>query len=106
MKITWLLSGFFIGFIVASVIGLVFVAPMLRDVERVNIDSDVHRPLRGALDAVEESMAAGDCERAKAQLRLTIQKFDAYREARGSRPEVWWHEIEALALPATAPSNR
>ena len=96
--------GFFAGFAVATVIGLAFVVPMFRESWRVNVDSDVHRGIQGALEDVEQSAAKGDCEKAAAQLKLFNDRFAKYRSG-GPPPEQWWQEVIATTRPAHSPAN-
>ncbi len=92
-------TGFVAGFVVATVVGLTLVAPMFRESWRVNIDSDVHRGIQGALEHIEHSAAAGDCDKAAAQLRLLNKRFAEYR-AGGPAPTHWWQEVIATTRPA------
>ena len=99
MKHLPIILGFAAGFFLASTIGLFVVMPLSRDAQRVNVDSDVHRPLAGALEYIERSAAEGDCEKAAAQLRLLNERFAEYR-AGGPLPANWWNEVVATTRPA------
>lgn len=98
MKLRMLIIGFGLGFFVAVVIGMTIVLPQSNRASRVNIDSDVHRPLEGALQYVEKSAAEGDCPRAAAQLRLLNKKFAEYR-AGGPPPSGWYQDVIATTRP-------
>jgi hypothetical protein len=76
--------AFLAGFVLATIIGLAAVLPMVRDAARVNTDSDVHRPLAGALEYIEQSASTGDCAKAATQLRLLNKRFAEYRERTGA----------------------
>lgn len=87
------------GFAAATVIGLGLVLPASRQAWQVNTDSDVHRPLEGALQYIEKSAADGDSEKAAAQLRLLNKRFAEYR-AGGPTPANWWNDVVATTRPA------
>jgi hypothetical protein len=99
MKHFPLIVGFAVGFVLATVIGLAFVLPASREAWQVNIDSDVHRGIQGAMEHVEQSAIKGDCERAAAQLNLFNERFAKYREG-GPPPADWWQEVIATTQPA------
>lgn len=94
--------GFVAGFVAATVIGLAFVVPMFHEAWRVNVDSDVHRGIQGALEYVEQSAAKGDCAKAAAQLNVFNKRFAEYRRGDGPPPAEWWQEVIATTRPARA----
>jgi hypothetical protein len=99
-----LLLSFAVGFALATIIGLTVVIPQAHKAWQVNIDSDVHRPLEGALQYVENSAKRGDINAAHAQVRLLNKHFAAYR-AGGPLPSDWWHEVEAAATKPASEKN-
>ena len=99
MKPLPLILGFAAGFVLATVIGLAFVLPASREAWQVNVDSDVHRGIQGAMEHVEQSAATGECEKAAAQLKLFNERFAKYREG-GPPPADWYQEVIATTRPA------
>ena len=91
--------GFLTGFAAATVVGLAVVVPMMRESWRLNVDSDVHRGIQGAIEHVEESAAKGDCEKAAAQLKVFNERFAKYRDG-GPPPADWWQDVIATTRPA------
>ena len=96
-----LFMSFAAGFVLAAIIGFTVVIPQSHLAWQTNIDSDVHRPLEGALQYVEETAKRGDIEATRAQLRLLNKHFAAYRSG-GPLPSDWWGEVVAAA---TQPTN-
>jgi hypothetical protein len=99
MKPLPLVVGFLVGSGAAVVIGLALVVPAARHAWQVNVDSDVHRPLEGALQYIEKSAAEGDWPKATVQLRLLNKRFAEYR-AGGALPSDWYQEVIAATRPA------
>jgi hypothetical protein len=99
MKPLPVILGFAAGFVLATVVGLAVVLPASREAWRVNVDSDVHRGVQGAMEHVEQSAAKGDCEKAAAQLKVFNERFAKYREG-GPPPADWWQEVIATTRPA------
>jgi hypothetical protein len=99
MKPLPLIIGFVAGFGLAVVLGLALVLPAWERARQVDVDSDVHRPLEGALQHIENSAAEGDCPKATAQLQLLNKRFGEYR-AGGALPSAWWQEVIATTQPA------
>lgn len=99
MNKRWTVIGFLAGFVVATVIGLAFVEPMMREAWRVNVDSDAYRGIQGAMEYIEQSAAEGDCERAAAQLKVFNERFAKYRNG-GPPPADWYEEVIATSRPA------
>ena len=98
MKPLPLILSFAAGFVLATVIGLAFVVPMSHDMWRVDLDSDVHRGIQGAMEYVEQSATKGDCEKAAAQLKVFNERFAKYR-AGGPPPADWYQEVIATTRP-------
>ena len=99
MKPLPLILGFAAGFVATTLIGLALVLPASRQAWQVNTDSDVHRPLEGALQHIEKTAADGDSEKAAAQLRLLNKRLAEYR-AGGAAPATWWNDVVATTRPA------
>lgn len=104
MKPFPLIVAFAAGFVLATVIGLAVVMPASRQAWQVNVDSDVHRPLEGALQYIEQAAAAEDCEETAARLRLLNKRFAEYR-AGGPTPADWWADVVAATRPAHYPAG-
>lgn len=91
--------GFIAGFLVATVFGLAVVVPGIYASWQAHIDSEVHLGVQFALESIEKSATAGDCEKAATQLRLFNKRFAAYRNDEGPPPELWWQEITTATRP-------
>lgn len=101
MKLASLILAFVTGFAVAMAVGLLLVLPADRDAARVKVDSDVHRPMLVALQAIEQTAGAGDCAATAVQLRELRQRFAAYRDG-GAPPEVW---VDMVIAATTRPAE-
>lgn len=99
MKPPPFIVGFAVGFMLAAIIGLAVVLPASREAWQANVDSDVHRPLEGALQHVEQAAAEEGCEKSATQLRLLNKRFAEYR-AGGPTPANWWTDVVAATRPA------
>ena len=100
MRYIQLFLAFATGFALATIIGWTIAIPQSRTAWQTNLDSDVHRPLEGALSYIEQSAQFGDLEATRAQLRLLNFHFATYRTG-GPPPSMWWHHVVAAATQPT-----
>jgi hypothetical protein len=91
----WVGVGFFIGFAVATAVGILIVLPMQRSVWQTQMDSDVNHGVQAAIEGIEQSAAREECEATAARLRSFLGKFEAYRRREGPPPEQWATEFSS-----------
>jgi hypothetical protein len=89
--------SFLIGVAVTAAVAYIYwdIRAGLRETQLL---SDVHDPLRTALDDINSTIEKGDTDLAVQKITLLRSEWNSYLDG-GKTPELFVHRIEALSTP-------